>query len=236
MVSFQNGLHNATHLRGSLPAWTVLAGMVQFNVVNRGEGQFHHGSEGALEVERHARLASLPPGFARAGLPLALHDRMEPVQWAKLVLNLNNAINALSNLPLKEQLSQRAFRRCLALAQDEALALLAEAGITPTALTPLPPRWLPWVLRLPDALFNRVAGRMLAIDPHARSSMWEDLQAGRRTEVDYLNGEVVRLADRLGRNAVVNARLVTLVHEAESGERREWTGTDLLHELARLGP
>jgi 2-dehydropantoate 2-reductase len=235
VVSFQNGLHNAERLRGCLPAWTVLTGMVQFNVVNRGDGRFHHGSEGLLEVERHERLAGFLPAFARAGLPLALHDRMAPVQWAKLVLNLNNPVNALSNLPLKEQLSQRAFRRCTALAQAEALALLAAAAITPAKLTPLPPRWIPWALRLPDFVFGRVAGRMLAIDPQARSSMWEDLQAGRRTEVDHLNGEIVRLAERLGRQAPVNARLVALVHEAENGGRRAWSGAALLRELAAVG-
>jgi 2-dehydropantoate 2-reductase len=231
VVSLQNGLHNAACLRECLPTRTVLTGVVQFNVVNRGDGRFHHGSEGMLEVERDERLGPFLPAFARAGLPLALHDRMEPVQWAKLVLNLNNPINALSNLPLQAQLSLRAYRRCVALAQEEAIALLAAAGIVPAKLTPLPPHWIPRVLRLPDFVFGRVAGRMLAIDPQARSSMWEDLEAGRRTEVDYLNGEIVRLAARLGRAAPVNARLIALVRDAENGGRREWSGDALLREL-----
>jgi len=231
VVSFQNGLHNAEELRATLPGWTVLAGMVQFNVVNRGAGRFHHGSEGLLETERHPHLVALAPAFARAGLPLALHDHLEPVQWAKLVLNLNNPVNALSNLPLKTQLSTRAYRQCTALAQEEALALVGAAGLTLAKLTPLPPTWIPWVLRTPDFLFTRLAGRMLAIDPRARSSMWEDLEAGRRSEVDYLNGEIVALAGRLGRTAPVNARLVSLMHDAEDGGRREWSGADLLAAL-----
>jgi len=233
VVSFQNGLHNAARLRACLPQHTVLTGMVQFNVIGRGEGRFHHGSEGRLEVARDERLVPFVPMFARAGLPLVLHDAMEPVQWAKLVLNLNNAINALSNVPLKTQLEDRAFRRCTALAQAETFGLLAAAGIRPARLTPLPPHWITWVLRLPDALFTRIAGRMLAIDPQARSSMWEDLEAGRPTEVDYLNGEIVRLAKRLGRAAPVNAQLVELVHAAERGGRRTWSGTDLFAALSR---
>lgn len=233
VVSFQNGLGNAERLRAALPGRTVLTGMVQFNVVQHGAGRFHHGSEGRLEVERHAGLAPFLAAFAAAGLPLVLHDRMEPVQWAKLVLNLNNAVNALSDLPLKAQLSDRDFRRCTALVQDEAFALLAAAGIAPAKLTPLPPAWIPRVLRLPDAIFTRLAGRMLAIDPQARSSMWEDLRAGRTTEVDWLNGEIVRLAARLARRAPVNARLVELVREAERGARRAWSGKALLAELER---
>jgi 2-dehydropantoate 2-reductase len=209
----------------------VLTGMVQFNVVARGAGRFHQGSEGRLEIARSPRLEPFLPLFARAGLPLVVHDRMEPVQWAKLVLNLNNPVNALSNRPLQDQLSVRDYRRCTALAQAEALALLGAAGIAPARLTPLPPGWIPAVLRLPDAVFTRLAGRMLAIDPQARSSMWEDLQAGRRTEVDYLNGEIVRLAASLGRRAPVNARLVALIRAAENGGRREWPADALLHEL-----
>lgn len=231
VLSFQNGLHNAEELRAQLPDLTVLTGMVQFNVVHRGAGRFHHGSEGRLEVEKHERLAAFAPAFARAGLPLVIHDRMAPVQWAKLLLNLNNPINALANQPLKAQLSVRDYRRCTALAQAEALDLLAAAGISPARLTPLPPGWIPSLLRLPDFVFTRLAGRMLAIDPQARSSMWEDLEAGRPTEVDYLNGEIVRLAARLGRRAPVNARLVALVQDAERGGRREWPAAALLAAL-----
>jgi 2-dehydropantoate 2-reductase len=232
VVSFQNGLHNAETLRRALPNATVLIGMVQFNVIQRGSGSFHEGSEGKLEVERHTRLTPFLEAFARAGLPLELHDDMPPVQWAKLLLNLNNPINALSNLPLKDQLSQRAYRRCVALAQAEALAVLDAAGIVPARLTPLPPHWIPRLLTTPDFLFTRLASRMLAIDPQARSSMWEDLEAGRRTEVDYLNGEIVRLAEGLGRTAPVNARLVALVREAENGGRRDWTGDELHRALS----
>ena len=231
VVSFQNGLGNAERLRQRLPTHPVLAGMVQFNVVQNGAGRFHHGSEGRLEVERHPDLVAFEPAFAAAGLPLVLHEHIAPVQWAKLVLNLNNAINALSDLPLKAQLSDAAYRRCTALAQEEALALLAFAGIAPARLTPLPATWIPRVLRLPNALFTRLAGRMLAIDPQARSSMWEDLQAGRTTEVDWLNGEIVSFAARAGRTAPVNARLVHLVRDAEAGDRRTWSGPALLREL-----
>jgi 2-dehydropantoate 2-reductase len=232
VVSFQNGLHNAEVLRARLPGRTVLTGMVEFNVVNRGAGRFHHGSEGGLAVEDHAALAPFLPAFAAAGLPLARHQDMRGVLWSKLLLNLNNAINALSGVPLKEELAQRAFRRCIALAQDEALALLDAAGIHPVRLK-LPPRLIPKLLRVPDAVFRVLAGRMLAIDPLARSSMWEDLQAGRATEIDWLNGEVVGFAPSLGRSAPVNGRLVALVRAAEKGGRRDWNGEDLLAELQR---
>jgi 2-dehydropantoate 2-reductase len=209
----------------------VLPGVVGFNVVNRGEGRFHCATEGALEVQRHAELAGSAAAFQRAGLPLTQRADMAGVLAAKLLLNLNNAVNALSGLPLKEQLSQRAYRRCLALAQREALTVYAAAGITPAKLTPLPPGWMPALLGAPDPVFTRVASRMLAIDPVARSSMWEDLEAGRTTEVDYLNGEITTLARSRGAQAPVNRRLVALIRDAEAGGRRDWSGDELLAEL-----
>lgn len=231
VVSFQNGIGNAETLQAALPGHIVLAGMVPFNVILRGPGHFHQGTEGELDIQRNAVLAPFVESFAKAGLPLHQHADLAPVQWAKLLLNLNNAINALSGLPLKAELSQRDFRRCLALAQREALALLDAATIRPAKLTPLPPHWVPFVLGLPDALFRIIAARMLAIDPLARSSMLDDLDAGRPTEVDWLNGEIVGLAAKLGRPAPVNARLVELVHAAEQGGRRNWPGDDLLQRL-----
>jgi len=231
VISFQNGLHNDEVLRTELPGRAVLTGMVPFNVVNRGAGAFHQGSEGALEAQADASLAPFLPAFEAAGLPLELHKDMRAVQWGKLQLNLNNAINALSGIPLKEELSQRAFRRCLALAQQELLDLLDAAGIRPAKLTPLPPHLLPKMLTVPDAVFRLLASRMLAIDPLARSSMWEDLQAGRATEIDWLNGEVVRLAGSLGRAAPVNGKLVALILEAEKSGKRDWKGEELFAEL-----
>ena len=137
--------------------------------------------------DRPARWRPKPPAltpfagaFARAGLPLALHRDMRAVQWAKLLLNLNNAVNALANLPLRDELAQRAYRRCVALAQREALHWLARAAIRPARLTPLPAGWLPAVLDLPDPAFRVLGGRMLAIDLLARSSMSDDLAAGGR--------------------------------------------------------
>ncbi|MDX2971380.1 ketopantoate reductase C-terminal domain-containing protein [Kribbella solani] len=226
----QNGVRNGDVLRAGLPEQVVVPGMVPFNVVNRGGGVFHQGTEGALDVQRDGALAPYAEWFERAGLPLTQHDELLPVQWAKLLLNLNNPINALSNLPLRDELSQRAYRRCLAAAQSETLALLDAAGIRPARLLTLPMQRLPSVLRLPDFVFRRVAGAMLAIDPLARTSMWEDLEAGRPTEIDYLNGEVVRLAASLDRSAPVNQRLVELIRAGEQS-RRSWSGAELLAEM-----
>ena len=134
-----------------------------------------------------------------------------PVQWGKLLLNLNNPVNALSGLPLRQQLLDRGYRRCLAALMDEALEALSWAHIKPAQLAAVPPRRMPTILRLPDPLFKVVAARMLRIDEKARSSMADDLALGRRTEIDALCGEVVRLARSNGARAPLSAKMVQLV-------------------------
>lgn len=228
VISFQNGVRNTADLRAALPRCRVLAGMIPFNVTQPEPGRFHQASSGALMLERSPVLPPCLPGaFKAGGLALHLRDDMQAVLWAKLLLNLNNPLNALSGLPLREELAQRAWRQCLALLQEEGLQVLSSAGIRPAQLTALPARWLPKLLALPDNLFQRLAARMLAIDPLARSSMWDDLQAGRRTEVDYINGEIVALAKSKGRRAPANARIVALLREAEQSPVR-WEASALL--------
>jgi 2-dehydropantoate 2-reductase len=80
----------------------------------------------------------------------------------------------------------------------------------------VPPRAIPLILRLPDFFFRAVAGRMLAIDPAARSSMWEDLERRRPTEVDYLQGAILGLAGKAGLAVPVTARITYLIKEAEA--------------------
>ena len=119
----------------------------------------------------------------------------------------------------------------LAAAQREALVQLQQRKQPIARLTPLPATWLPRLLELPDGVFRRFAHRLLAIDPLARSSLQDDLVAGRPTEIDWLQGEIVRLAEAMGQTAPVNHRLLELVHAAEQGGRRDWTGPELLNEI-----
>ena len=214
VVSLQNGVSNAERLRRALPN-RVLAGMVSFNVLHRGEGRFHRGTSGPLIVEAggHEVLDLLRVPH----LEVEAAADMRAVQWGKLLLNLNNALNALSGLPLRDQLLDRGWRRVLAAQQTEALALLRRAGIRPWSMGPIPVRFFPAMLRLPTPLFRALVRSSVRIDPLARSSMWEDLQRGRLTEVDELQGAVVGLADRLGGKAPINRRVLEEIRRAEQG-------------------
>jgi 2-dehydropantoate 2-reductase len=217
VVSLQNGVENVAVLRERLAHAPVLAGMVPFNVLSQGEGCFHRATTGDVLIA--ADPANTARALSVAGMAVHPREDMAGVQWGKLLINLNNALNALSGLPLREQLSQRGWRALLARQMREALRVIAAEGVRPVSSTPLPMPLVPLILQLPDALFARVAGAMLRIDPAARSSMWDDLEQRRPTEIDYLQGVVVRLAARHGLEAPQCARIVELVKQAEADKR-----------------
>jgi 2-dehydropantoate 2-reductase len=218
VVSMQNGLRNPEILRRRLGEGAVLAGIVSFNVVSQGEGTFRRATTGPLVVERSAdpRARSLTHALRAAGFAVAIPNDIRAVQWSKLLMNLNNAVSALTDLPTREILFRSDLRRVLAALIEEALGVMRAAGIRPARLGAVPAEYFPSLLRLPTPIFRLLARAQLQVDPEARSSMWEDLARGRRTEVDWLNGEVVRLAESCGARAPMSQRVVELVHEVEA--------------------
>lgn len=210
VISLQNGVDNVARIAALAPGLNVLAGMVPYNVVLRG-AHVHRATAGHLQLQRDAVTERLAPVFDAAGLAMVLPADIRAVQWGKLLLNLNNPVNALSNLPLREELLDRDCRRVFAALQAEALGVMARAGIVPAKVTAVAPALLPYVLRLPNVLFTRLARRMLQIDAQARSSMWDDLEAGRVTEIDAICGAVVRLAGEHGMGAPLNGKMCELL-------------------------
>ena len=232
IVSLQNGVGNMALLRERLPGRRVLAAMVPFNVVAPGEGRFHRATSGDIVVEQDD--AATAEQLSVPGLKMRATDNIDGVQWGKLLVNLNNALNALSGLPLRQQLAQRAWRRLLADQIAEGLAAIRAEGIRPVSPTPVPSGWTPSLLRLPDTIFQVMLGRTMKIDPEARSSMAEDLQRGRRTEIDYLQGIVVEIAARHGLDVPLSRRIVTLIKSAEAAGKGSPGLTP--EQLSRRGP
>jgi 2-dehydropantoate 2-reductase len=213
IVSLQNGVGNVSVLRARLPGRRVLAGMVPFNVTSPGAARFHRATSGEIVIEQDD--AGTAAQLSVPGLRMRSTANIVGVQWGKLLLNLNNALNALADLPLRQQLAQRAWRALFADQIAEGLAAMKADGIKPVSSTPVPSSLTPHLLRLPDAVFAALLGSTMKIDPQARSSMWEDLQRGRPTEIDYLQGVITEIADRHGLKVPLSRRVVELIRSAE---------------------
>jgi 2-dehydropantoate 2-reductase len=239
VVSFQNGLRNPERLRAHLPAQRVVAGMVSYNVLREGVAVFRQATKGPLvaargDGESGRRMRELVEAFARAGERLDLHARVEDVIAGKLLLNLNNGVCAVTGSTIAESLRSRTLRWCFARLMREGLAVMRAAGLRPTSVIGIPPGVIARVLGLPDAIVLRVARSLVAIDPRAKSSTLQDLEAGKPTEIDDLSGEIVRLAR--ARDAPANRIVVDAVHALETSSRplSFWTPETLRERLSEV--
>ncbi len=160
-----------------------------------------------------------------AALGDALHLRaignFVGAQWTKLVVNQINALPAITGLSAQEVIGDRRLRLVMTRSMREAVRAGVLRGIRFGALQGLDDRRLRLFARLPLALGQLLpalfSARMGSV-PNPGSTL-QSLRRGQRTEVDHLNGAIVREARLAGRNAPVNATLTALVHEVEESGR-----------------
>jgi 2-dehydropantoate 2-reductase len=151
-----------------------------------------------------------------AGFRTLVTDDIMPYKWGKLMGNLANAIGAATD-------GNDPGGRIAKAVRVEARALLAEAGITPISLEDAQQRFPE--LATPDRAGSRAPGH---------GSTWQSLARGEGTvETEFLNGEIVRLAARLGKEAPLNAALVRIASEmAANGDKPgKYTPDELAREL-----
>ncbi|KJE91124.1 hypothetical protein CAOG_02308 [Capsaspora owczarzaki ATCC 30864] len=242
IITLQNGVQGIAQLQEMLPEHVIVAGSVPFNVRESGPAAYHQGSSGALCFEQtldprlRAAFARAPPGVANPNY----YDRsgIMSILYGKLVINLNNSLNALTGIPLRDQFLSKSLRRILSFMQTEALAVLAAARIPTKAFVPVPLWVVPWVLCLPDWLFPIVSATSINIDPTARSSMYDDLTLHRKTELSFLNGEIQRLARLHGIATPVIDKISELVCAAEAANAGspQMSSDTLVAELRVVAP
>lgn len=217
IVSLQNGLFGVQTLSTAFPQRDVRAGMVGFNVVPAGKGVYHRATSGHVVIGEGS--INLTDILTTPLLTITETPDITAIQWGKLLLNLNNAPNALSGLPLYEMMLDRNWRRLMADQMAESLRVLKVANIAVISATPAPVSMMPHILRLPTPLFRRIAAKMLTFDPSARSSMSYDLMVGRHTEVDVLQGAIITLGEQHSVATPLNRRLSELIHQAENANK-----------------
>ncbi len=150
-------------------------------------------------------------------LRLAAIGNFVGAQWTKLLVNQLNALPAITGRSVQEVIGDRALRRIMTRSMRETVRIGVATGIRFGSIQGLGHRRLRFFARLPislgQALPKLFAARMGSV-PNPGSTL-QSLKRGQRTEIDFLNGAVVRAAGALGRTAPVNESLVELVHDVE---------------------
>jgi len=151
-----------------------------------------------------------------AGFYILVTSDVMPYKWGKLMDNLGNAIGAITNMKRGDN------NRIVRAAQQEAREILSKAGIRWISAEELALQW-PEITVQPRS----------SLDTKAQSSTWQSLTRQQGTvETDFLNGEIVRMAERLGTQAPINERLVRIAQQMATN--RELPGKYTSAELCRL--
>ena len=203
VVCLQNGVDNADQVRAAANV-VVLPAAVYVAVSMPEPGRVKHLARGDLIIgppsEKTTEVANL---FIDAGIPCRISDNIEGELWVKLLCNCAlNAISALGHVRYGEIAQNSDALLLMQHIVDEVLAVGRGGGIV-----------LPGIR-------DRESGMAAAMEiatqmADALSSTAQDLNRGRPTEIDSLNGYIARLGGKLGIPAPVNHALFTLVKLAE---------------------
>ncbi|WP_428000192.1 ketopantoate reductase family protein [Acidovorax sp.] len=199
VLTLQNGADNDERVRAVLDASTpVAAAVVYVATAMAGPGHVQHHGRGELVIAPSPRSEAVAAQFAAAGIPTQISDNVRGALWAKLVLNCAyNALSALSQQPYGPLVQVPGVTDVIADTVAECLAVAKADGVT-----------------IPGDIQAAVRG-IAATMPGQYSSTAQDLARGKPSEIDHLNGYVVRRGAALGVPTPLNRALQVLVKLAE---------------------
>jgi 2-dehydropantoate 2-reductase len=200
-LTLQNGWGNRETLEQALGSERVALGITTMGATLLEPGRVRMGGQGPITLGKHARLQPLADLLAAAGFDVRHADDVSGLAWGKLVINAAiNPLTALLRVPNGELLARPSARELMGQAAAEAAAVGVARGLH-----------LPFAD--PIAAAEDVAQRTAA----NHSSMYQDVQHGRPTEIDAICGAVVQSGERTGVPAPVNRALWLLVRALKTG-------------------
>jgi 2-dehydropantoate 2-reductase len=198
LLSLQNGVENADRLRAILPQ-DVLAAVVYIGTEMAGPGHVRHHGRGELIIERSRASDEVAQALIAAGIPTDISDNVRGALWAKLILNCAyNALSAITQLPYGRLVKGAGITAVMRDIVDECLAVAKADDVT-----------IPGDV---DAAVRKIAETV----PGQYSSTAQDLARGKPSEIDHLNGVIVRRGEALGVATPVNRLLHAIVKLLES--------------------
>jgi 2-dehydropantoate 2-reductase len=198
VLNLQNGVDNAERLQPLLRQ-RVAPAVVYVATEMAGPGHVRHHGRGELVVAPEVASAELKDLFGSAGVPLQVSENVAGALWMKLIVNCAyNALSAITQLPYGRLVEGEGIEAVMRDVTDECLALARALGV-----------------QVPGDAHEAVR-QIARTMPTQHSSTAQDLARGKRTEIDHLNGYVVRKAWALGIAAPVNRTLHALVKRMET--------------------
>ena len=198
IICLQNGVDNAERLRAVIGHTTIPAA-VYVATEMAGPGHVKHHGRGDLIIGASLDSDRIAEAFTASGIPTVVSDNAIGALWSKLIVNCAyNALSAIPQLPYGRLLETDGVKEVMQDVLNECLAVARAADVT------VPPETAQTVANLAASMPNQYA------------STAQDLARGKPTEIEHLNGYVVRKGDALGAPTPVNRTLLTLVRLIEA--------------------
>ncbi len=222
LVTMQNGVQSDDLAATLVPRVRIVSAVVSVSATHLTPGTVTIVYPGTLVIG-HPYAESLVPleplqRVLQAAVPTRISQNIRGVHWLKLLFNLNNAFPALLDSSLHHVYRYPYMRSLAARVIREGLRVVDGAGIRLESL----PEVSVGLFRALGILPPPLAGLLILARAHRIESEWpllgstlQSLRRGQRTEIDFLNGEIVRVGAAHGVRVPLNERLVELVHEVE---------------------
>ena len=200
VLSLQNGVDNAQRLR-AVTGHAVIPAVVYVGSEMAGPGHIRHHGGGDLAIGASAASEALAQTLEAAGVHTTIADDIEVTLWSKLVINCAfNALSAVADISYGPMLEVEGAKDVVTRAVQEAIAVARACRVS------LPDDLLKNILNIPTMM------------PEQKSSTAQDLARGKPSEIDFLNGYVVRKGAEFGIPTPTNHALQVMVKLAERGK------------------
>jgi 2-dehydropantoate 2-reductase len=221
LLVVQNGLGGLRVAHEVLPSSPLLGGLALFAasyvspgaVTVTGANPMIVGAGPGADAALLDRIA----GVLRPALPIEVTPDIEGAQWTKLLINHINALPAITGMSVQEVVADDRLRRLMTASMRETVRIARRIGARFAEVQGVSGGILNLIGAAPLWLaeqFPRLLSRRMGDVPNPGSTL-QSIRRGRLTEIDFLNGAVVRAAAEHGLEAPVNAAIVALVHEVE---------------------
>ena len=218
LISLQNGVRNLEILR-NITGNKAISSAILFNALYTKPGEVQFTIKGGLllgsDNSTYDVVNRLVTSLKKEGLESKIVDNIEGYAWSKLIVNLQNAVTALTGQTIGESIIDKDSRAVLIATMKEGIYVTEHSGISIKPLPNMDPRRIIRRLSLFNSTFLKIGIRMMKLSGNARTSMWQSLFRGKPTEINYINGEIVYIAKKNNLKAPINKKLVELIKEAE---------------------
>ena len=226
ILSTQNGIQAENIASRLLPKENIISSIVMFGasylepgkVVHNFEGSWVLGNTFSTAINTHAVPVSM---ILNKIFPTVISDNIVGMKYLKIFINANNCIPAILGVSMQEAFSDQQISRISISIWKEAFEIISKLEIKLISLPGFPiERITKLISILPQEAAQIFSNTMtkLSKDP-LYGSILQSIKRGRISEIDYINGEFVRLAQRCGLRAELNQKLVEMVHEVEKTGR-----------------